>query len=122
MDENKTIEDYIPLNFLNQALKNLILSNGDYTMFLKDAEFTQDNIDKQIKTFASLINEGMKKSVELNSEPEENIVEEINPGTLKLDLFIKLKDLINEENVNEFTALIEKIKMINNRAKDLYNV
>ncbi|HEC37510.1 hypothetical protein LCGC14_0975400 [marine sediment metagenome] len=85
-------------------------------------EFSQDFWCGQIKAFASIINEGIKKLLEINSQTEEDPLEEISPGTFKLELFIKIKDIINEENVTEFTELIEKIKMINNKAKELYDI
>lgn len=122
LDGNKTIEDYIPLNILNQALNNLTSSNSAYAMFLKDENFKLEKIDKQIKEFVSFINEGIKKSEEINSDSEENTLEEINPRAFKLDLFIKIIDLINEENVMLFTELIEKIKLISNKAEELYSV
>lgn len=122
LDNSKTIEDYIPLDILNQALNNLISSNGDYPTFLKEMKFEQGSIDKQIKNFTSLINEEIKKSVEINSENEFEKIGEISSGSFKLDLFIKLKDLINDENVMEFKDLIKKIKMITSKAIELYEL
>ena len=122
LENYKTIEDYIPINILNQALNDLSSSNNTYSQFLRDKQFQQGKIDSQIKALTASIKKEIKNSIEDNSNDEEDLLDQIGPGTFKLDLFIKVKNLINEENVTEFEKLIEKIKLITIKANKIYKL
>lgn len=114
LDENKIIEDYIPLEILNEALTNLASTKDIYyAKYITIISFSQDSIDQQLKVLTHKINEKM----EVNNQDE---LEKISKGTLKLDLMLKIIELINSENIDKFIKLIDKIKKISEKANSLY--
>jgi len=125
LDENKIIEDYIPVNILNDALNNLkSLEKIPYSKFINEWEFVYSSVGNQIKELTKKINDLIEENqnnpnVNIN---ENNNIEKITSQDLKLDLIIQVKDLINSENIDQFKDLISQIKKINERAKQLYSI
>lgn len=113
LDDNKTIEDYIPLEILNNALTNLTSSKDIYyAKYMNSCSFTKESIKPQLKNLITKINE----QIEANKQDD---LEKISKGTLKLDLILKVMELITDENIEEFNDLIEHIKKITKKANEL---
>ena len=125
LEENKIIEDYIPVNILNDALNNLkSLEKIPYSKFINKWEFEYSSVANQIKELTKKINDLIEENqnnpnININ---ENNNIEKITSQDLKLDLIIQVKDLINSENIDQFKDLISQIKKINKRAKQLYSI
>ena len=116
LDENKTLEDYIPLLILNEAFENLKNSDIFFSSFIKkNEEFDDELRSPQIKEFIEKINSNIKST---NNEE----FEEITKGDFKLELIIRVNKLITENNIDNFNELIEKIKSIMILAEKLFNL
>ena len=114
LDQNKEIEDYIPITILNESLEDLRKSNPiQYAEYIGDAQFTELNIGEQIKDIVGKINEVFK---ELNSES----FEKIERGDFKLDLMLRVVERINNSNISEFEQLIQKIREVSDLANKLF--
>lgn len=125
LEEDKTIEDYIPVNILNDALNNLkSLEKLPYSKFINRWEFKYSLIGNQIKELTKKINDLIEEN---QNDPninvnEDNNIEKITSQDLKLDLIIQVKDLINSESIDQFKDLISQIKKITEKAKQLYSI
>ncbi len=114
LDDNKTIEDYIPIELLNKSLSELKNSgNPIYKKYLNFSDFIENNIDYQIKEKTSLLNQDFK------AQDSDNY-EEITKGDLKLDLFLHLIENIDQSNLIKFNLLIEKIQGVSLLTKKIY--
>ena len=114
LDQNKEIEDYIPIPILNESLEDLRKSNQiQYAEYIDDAQFTEHNIGEQIKKMVGKINEVFE---ELNSES----FEKIERGDFKLNLMLRVVEKINNSNIREFKQLIQKIREVSDLANKLF--
>ena len=125
LEEDKTIEDYIPVNILNDALNNLkSLEKLPYSKFINHWEFEYSLIGNQIKELTKNINDLIEEDQDnrnINIDIDKNI-EKITSQDLKLDLIIQVKELVNSENIDQFKDLINQIKKITQKAKQLYTI
>ena len=125
LDDNKTIEDYIPIDILNNALKKIRLSNTIiYSEFIEEWNFEKESIANQIKKMTQKINKLIEES-QSNNElniTKENIIDKITSQDFKLDLILHIKELINSANVDQFKDLIEFIQLITEKAKKIYKI
>ncbi|KKM21963.1 hypothetical protein LCGC14_1630170 [marine sediment metagenome] len=125
LDENKTIEDYIPINLLNDALNNLkSLENIPYSKYINELEFENNSIVNQIKKFTDRINKAIEEnqSNSILNTNKEYITEKITSQDLKLELIIQVKELISSENIDQFNDLINHLKKITEKTKQLFKI
>ncbi len=116
LDDDLTIEDYIPLQLLNECLSILSSSNQiNYGQFFNNEKFIDGKkIDQQIKDLVKKIKE------RINSENQEIEIKQITSQLFKLELIIVVCENINSENIDEFKDLIQKIKQIKEKYKKIY--
>ena len=125
LGENKTIEDYIPINILNDALKTIKSINMvPYSNFLGEWYFKQESVVDQIKQLTDRINNLIEENRNGNNLNDNTGVslEKISSQDLKLELIIRVKELINSNNVDQFQELINHLKQIPEKAKEIYNI
>lgn len=125
LDDNKTIEDYIPIDILNNALKKIRLSKTIiYSEFIEGWNFEKDSIANQIKKITEKINKLIEENQSNNelNRTKENIIDKITSQDFKLDLILHIKELINSANVDQFKDLIEFIQLITEKAKEIYKI
>ncbi len=114
LDQDKEIEDYIPIHILNESLGDLRNSNQiQYVEYMDDTQFEGNNIGEQIKEIVVNIN---KVFEEKNSE----FFVKIEKGDFKLDLALRVVERINSSNISEFEPLIQKIREVTNLANRLF--
>ena len=116
LDDDLTIEDYIPLQLLNECLSILSSSNQiNYGQFFNDQIFVEGKkIDTQIKDLVKKIKE------RINLENQEIEIKQITSQLFKLELIIVVREQINSENIDEFKDLIQKIKQIKENYVKIY--
>lgn len=116
LDDDLTIEDYIPLQLLNECLSILSSSNQiNYGQFFNDEKFLDGKkIDTQIKDLVKRIKE------RINLENQEIEIKQITSQLFKLELIIVVCANINSENIDEFKDLIQKIKQIKEKYEKIY--
>ena len=116
LDDDLTIEDYIPLQLLNECLFIFSSSNQiNYGQFFKDEKFLDGKkIDTQIKDLVKRIKE------RINPENQEIEFKQITSQLFKLELIIVVCKNINSENIDKFKDLIQKIKQIKEKYKKIY--
>ncbi|KKL79344.1 hypothetical protein LCGC14_2015760, partial [marine sediment metagenome] len=114
LDQDKEIEDYIPIQILNESLGDLRNSNQiQYAEYIDDTQFEGNNIGEQIKEIVVNINKDFE---EKNSE----FFEKIEKGDFKLDLALRVVERINNSNISEFESLIQKIRDVTDLANRLF--
>lgn len=122
LENDKTIEDYIPLDLLNKALNTLkTLKRISYSNYIDEWKFNENSIVGQIKDFTAKINSNIEEKESLTHSNDYN-EEEITPQDLKFDLIIQVKNLINSGNIDLFKDLIHKLRNISKKANELYNL
>lgn len=121
LDDNTTMEDYIPHHILRDALMNLLSSPyyQDLNSLFKNFKFEEDLIAPQLKVIVGRINNTQLKPNE--NDNGENERDKIENGAFKIELLLKVKDLINSDNIDEFQELIQKIQEIKEVSIKLFN-
>lgn len=113
LDDEKSLEDYIPVVILNKAFENLKTKELSYSSFIdQDDKFIDELRKPQIEAIVEKINNNIG-----NTDMEE--IEKITKNTFKLHLILEVKELINEENIDDFNSLIERIQSIMHKAEKL---
>ncbi|NHI92330.1 MAG: hypothetical protein EAX96_07485 [Candidatus Lokiarchaeota archaeon] len=113
LDENKTIEDYIPIKILIEALNNY--GNSDLSKVFEDSS-KYPNWNEY--DFNYPVIPKFKEIVDSINQPEDG--EKINLGEFKLGMMLAVKKLINSKNIDQFTELINKIQLIEKTARQIY--
>ena len=118
LDEEKTIEDYVPISLLNQAVKNL--SDSKDIVFrncLQDYKFKDELRKPQIKDLITQFKDFITKNDDkINDFSKGNYTK----SNFKFLLFTKIIELIDNSNINLFQNLIKKIKEIQLNYEKLY--
>lgn len=114
LDQDKEIEDYIPIQILNDSLGDLRNSNQiQYAEYMDNTQFEGKNIGEQIKEIVVNINRAFE---ERNSE----FFVKIEKGDFKLDLVLRVVKRINNSSISEFESLIQKIRDVTDLANKLF--
>ena len=114
LEKGKTIEDYIPIIILNNALQNISSAEtSEYKECLIDFRFEEGIIKLQLRELDKKIKELLaSKKIEINMI--------YTLGKFKFLLFNEIVKLIDAKNIDLFDELIKKIEEINLLYNKLY--
>jgi predicted ATP-dependent endonuclease of OLD family len=123
LDDGLVLEDYIPTSILNEALQNLI-SNDDkiYNRVLHEEVFNDKDKSSQIGELFIKIDKFIEENEKNSQNKKEDLKSEYSKHKIKSDLILEVLNIISTSNISEFSDLIEKIKEIQIKAENIYNL
>jgi len=114
LSNDNEIEDLIPFELYSLAFKKVKTYIEPWNEIITDnVDLIKGRINPQLKRIISDIKENLEQD---NNRYESDL---ITVGQLKLDVMIELKRLITEENYENFKDLINVLKKINTKGKEI---
>lgn len=95
-----------------------------YSEFMGDWKFENDSIVHQIKEITEKINYNIEENQSNNdlTEKKDDMIDKITSQDFKLDLIIQVKELINSANIDQFKELMDHIKRIVEKAREIHKI